>query len=70
MVTQIIFRKLSLDNEQVFRKILAASYKYSKQSALRHLFRVTAALDSHIIGEPQIFGQLKEAYQTSKSQGS
>ena len=69
-VTQIIFRKLALDNEQVFRKILAASYKYSKHSALQHLFRVTAALDSHIIGEPQIFGQIRSSHRIGKETGT
>ena len=70
MITQIIFRKLALDDEQVFRKILAVSYKYSKHSALKHLFRVTAALDSHIIGEQQIFGQIRYSHRIGKETGT
>ena len=70
MITQIIFRKLALDDEQVLRKILAVSYKYSKHSALKHLFRVTAALDSHIIGEPQIFGQIRSSHRIGKETGT
>ena len=70
MITQIIFRKLALDDEQVFRKILAVSYKYSKHSALKHLFRVTAALDSHIIGEPQVFGQIRSSHRIGKETGT
>ena len=70
MITQIIFRKLALDDEQVFRKILAVSYKYSKHSALKHLFRVTSALDSHIIGEPQIFGQIRSSHRIGKETGT
>ena len=69
-ITQIIFRKLALDNEPIFGKILAASYKYSKHSALRHLLRVTAALDSHIIGEPQIFGQIRSNHRIGKETGT
>ncbi len=37
-------------------------YMYLNEDAVRHLFRVASSLDSMIIGEPQIFGQLKEAY--------
>jgi len=37
-------------------------YIYHDQEAIRHIFRVGASLDSMIIGEPQILGQLKEAY--------
>jgi len=37
-------------------------YIYHDQEAIRHIFRVGASLDSMIVGEPQILGQLKEAY--------
>lgn len=37
-------------------------YMYAAGDGLRHLFRVASSLDSMIIGEPQILGQIKEAF--------
>jgi glutamyl-tRNA reductase len=40
------------------------------KDAIHHLFRVAASLDSMVIGEPQILGQLKSAYATAKDCGA
>ena len=37
-------------------------YLYSDSDAIRHILRVASSLDSMVVGEPQILGQLKEAF--------
>jgi glutamyl-tRNA reductase len=37
-------------------------YTYIDQEAVKHLFRVASSLDSMVVGEPQILGQIKQAY--------
>lgn len=44
-------------------------YLHSDENAVRHLMRVACGLDSMVIGEPQILGQLKTAFQTALQTG-
>jgi len=44
------------------------SYSYASEDVVRHLMKVSCGLDSMVLGEPQIFGQIKSAYAVSKDQ--
>ena len=45
-------------------------YHFGGQDAIRHMFRVASSLDSMVVGEPQILGQLKTAYAVAKEHGA
>lgn len=45
-------------------------YSFRNADAIRHVFRVAASLDSMMIGEPQILGQVKEAYRIASDAGT
>lgn len=45
-------------------------YCYSGEAVVKHLFRVSTGLDSLIIGEPQILGQVTRAFETASSMGA
>jgi glutamyl-tRNA reductase len=45
-------------------------YEFRQDDAVRHVFRVASSLDSMVVGEPQILGQVKEAYATARAAGT
>lgn len=52
-----------------FESLKKWTYLHHNLEAIRHLFRVTASLDSMVVGESQILGQVKAAYDASREAG-
>jgi len=50
--------------------LLDNTYQYTGLDAVKHVFTVAASLDSMVMGEPQILGQLKDAYRAAVDNGS
>ncbi len=50
-------------------EVAAQAYRLAGAEALRHIFAVAASLDSQVIGEPQVLGQVKDAHRLSQAAG-
>lgn len=51
-------------------EISASIYQYENEEAVRHMMRVASGLDSMVLGEPQILGQMKTAYSQAAEAGT
>jgi glutamyl-tRNA reductase len=68
--TEAVRRFLASRNNAEPGSLDAYLYELSDRDAIRHIFRVAASLDSMVIGEPQILGQMKAAYAAAHELGT
>src|SRR5438445_4011532 len=62
-----MFRRLCHHRGVEPTAVEAALYTFAEGDAVRHAFRVASSLDSMVIGEPQILGQVKDAFALAQS---
>ena len=58
------YHRLNIDD------LRACAYVHSDNDAVRHMMRVASGLDSMVLGEPQILGQMKSAYAVAREAGT
>src|SRR6202011_6283230 len=59
-------RKIDKD---VSHEETAAFYRYADIKCVQHLFRVASGIDSMVVGETEVFGQVKRAYESARASG-
>lgn len=68
--TDAVRRFLAARNNADPNSLADYLYELSDRDAIRHIFRVAASLDSMVVGEPQILGQMKAAYTAAHDFGT
>lgn len=70
IVEEHLRRWLAEHRNITLSELVDKTYFFSTSEATRHIMRVAAGLDSQVLGEPQIFGQYKAAYQAAVKTGT
>lgn len=65
-VARCVARKLDHD----ISEHASTFYRYENAECAQHLFRVTSGLDSMVVGETEVLGQAKKAYEAARSSGA
>jgi glutamyl-tRNA reductase len=65
-ITEFLSRSRSVEQEDFSSHL----YSHADDAAVRHIFRVASSLDSMVVGEPQVLGQVRRAYSLAVSAGT
>ncbi|AOS95513.1 Glutamyl-tRNA reductase [Microbulbifer aggregans] len=65
-----LLRWLSDYHRLPLEQLSSCTYSHSGEEAVRHMMRVACGLDSLVLGEPQILGQIKSAYAVARESGA
>jgi len=65
-----VLRWLADYHQLDMQELRAAAYVHEDEAAVRHMMRVACGLDSMVLGEPQILGQMKSAFAVARAAGT
>jgi glutamyl-tRNA reductase len=65
-----VLRWLAEYHDLSLEELRASAYVHEDDAAVRHMMRVASGLDSLVLGEPQILGQMKSAYAVAREAGT